>query len=129
MKLKSTVLGMGILMILSSCATYQYARSVKFISFEDEAKKGKSVGYLRGEDCAWSLFGTQLGRGPSLDEAFASARSGRNGHTIVREFASRDNRSTPNTIRYLNNVSTSNEGFQAWIVGKQCVVVKGVAYK
>ena len=36
---------------------------------------------------------------------------------------------TTKQIRYINNATTMNEGFNAYIVGKQCLVVTGVGYR
>lgn len=112
---------------LSGCATYQYAKNVKSVSFEDNVAKGKAVGPIRGEDCMWQLFGYQLGGQPTLDKAFANARNNASSGLLSSVKGSADSSGAP-ALRYINNVSTENDGFNAGIVGKQCLVVKGTGY-
>lgn len=100
------------LALWTGCATYQYADDVKLISFDDHPTKGKAVGNITGEDCMWRVFGYELREPPSVDKAFIAAR-----------------RSETRSIRYVNKVSTKPSGFDAGIVGKQCIVVTGVGYE
>lgn len=112
---------------LSSCASYKYARTVKLISFEDDVKRGKSVGPIRGEDCQFKVLGVQIGSPPSLDKAFANTRT--QSGSLKRTFSSNSGAFSDNSIRYLNNVSTEVDGFDAGFFAKQCLVVKGVGYR
>jgi hypothetical protein len=109
------------------CTTYPVAQGVKMVSFEDNVVKGKSVGPITGEDCVWSVMGYKLGGRPTLDKAMAHART-QSGGGVLDSFKSDKNTTGANTIRYINNVSTENDGFNAGVVGKECLVVKGVGY-
>ena len=97
--------------LLNGCATYQYANKVRMLSFDDDVSKGESIGPIRGEDCAWTILGYRLGT-PKLQKAVASAR-----------------RNSGETIRYINNASSQTDGFNAAIVKKDCIIIKGVGYK
>jgi hypothetical protein len=115
--------------VLTGCATYQYSKNVKLVAFEDNVAKGKSVGPIEGQDCVWSLFGYKLGGEPTLDRAFASARNQSGGGVTSAFTGSHAPASSDQAIRYINNVSTSRDGFNAYIVGKNCLVVKGTGYR
>jgi hypothetical protein len=115
-------------LLLGGCATYQYSKNVKLISFEDDVSKGKSVGPIRGEDCVWHILGYSLGGTPTLDKAFASART-QSKSGIASSFSTSSNTMDDKVIRYINNVSTDYDGFDAVVVGKKCLVVKGLGYR
>ncbi len=93
------------------CTTYQYAKNVKMVAFEDDVTTGRAVGPVRGEDCQGNILGIPLGERPSLDRAFAKAR--------------KDN----GQLRYMNNVSTEKTGFEAVVYGQRCIAVKGTGYR
>jgi hypothetical protein len=112
---------------LSGCSTYQYAKNVKLVSFDDDVTRGKSVGPIRGEDCIWSILGYKLGGVPTLDRAFANARNQTD--SGIMGSTSTQSASADKAIRYINNVSTANDGWDAVVVGKQCLVVKGTGYR
>ncbi len=95
----------------SACTTYQYAKDVKMVSFDDNVTQGHSVGPVRGEDCQSFVLGYPIGEPPTLDKAFADTR--------------KDN----GQLRYLNNVSTDYSGFNAVVYAQRCMVVKGTGYK
>ncbi|WP_142698061.1 hypothetical protein [Bdellovibrio sp. NC01] len=107
------------------CATYNYASNVKMISFDDNVQKGQSVGQVRGEDCTWNVLGYQLGGLPTIDRAFTNARFGAGG----LEAAGFQQTKRVDGLRYVNNVTTKNEGFNAGVVAKNCIVVTGMGYK
>jgi hypothetical protein len=111
---------------LSGCSTYQYSKNVKMVSFDDEVTRGKSVGPIRGEDCIWSVLGYKLGGVPTLDKAFANARNQTDSSIIG---SSTQSVSSDKAIRYINNVSTDHDGWNAVLVGKECLVVKGTGYR
>jgi hypothetical protein len=94
----------------TGCTTFQYAKNVKMVSFEDNVSTGTSTGPVRGEDCQAFVMGYPIGERPTLDKAFADARK-------------------QNNLRYMNNVSTENTGFNAVVYGKRCMAVKGTGYK
>jgi hypothetical protein len=129
MMMKNLMIGTFALLGFSGCATYQYAKDVRLVSFEDNVGKGKSVGPIQGEDCVWSVLGYKLGGIPTLDKAFASARN-QTSSGITDSFSHGDQvASNDKAIRYINNVSTSYDGFNAVVVGKQCLIVKGTGYR
>ena len=114
---------------LQGCATYQYAKNVKMVSFEENVVTGKSVGPVQGEDCVWSILGYQLGGMPTLDRAFASVRNQSSSSLVNVMAGATQSTSSDKAIRYINGVSTSNDGFNAVVVGKQCLIVKGTGYR
>ena len=126
--MRGTILILSALFVFSGCATYQYAKNVKMVSFEDDVTKGKSVGPIRGEDCVWHILGYRLGGNPTLDRAFASARS-QTTSGIGSAFSSKTEALSDKSIRYINNVSSEYDGFDAVVVGKQCLIVKGLGYR
>ena len=109
------------------CTSYPIAQNVKMVSFDDNVAKGTSVGPIRGEDCIWSIMGYKMGGFPTLDKAMANART-QSTSGITDSFKT-STASTGNALRYINNVSTTNDGFNAVVVGKECLVVKGNGYK
>ena len=129
MIIKGLTVGACAILCFSGCATYQYAKNVRLVSFEDNVAKGKSVGPIQGEDCIWSVLGYKLGGIPTLDKAFASARN-QTGGGITETFSHGDQiAANEKAIRYINNVSTTYDGFNAVVVGKQCLIVKGTGYR
>ncbi len=113
---------------LSGCATYNYASNMKMVGFDDNGQKGQSVGNIRGEDCTWRVLGYQLGGLPTVDRAFTNARNQAGAMEAAGLSKNVNDRSGP-PLRYVNNVSTANDGFDAVVVGKQCIVVTGVGYR
>ena len=114
-------------LLCCGCATYNYADNVKMISFDENVQKGKSVGQVRGEDCTWTVLGMQLGGLPTVDRAFNNARNGAG----TMESAGFSSSSAPKAdgLRYVNNVTTKHDGFNAGVVAKNCIVVTGMGYK
>ncbi len=110
--------------VLTSCATYQYASNVKLIAFSDDLKKGKSIGNIKGEDCTWQIFGGKLGGEPTIKQAFINTKNQAN----TLESAGFKKSKAEETLRYVNNVTTQNEGFDIGLIGKECLVVTGVGY-
>ncbi len=123
----SILLTLG-LVFVSSCATYNYAQKVKTIAFDDNITKGLSIGPIRGEDCTWTVLGRQLGGQPTIDRAFINARTG-GGSLASAGLSALEKNDGSKAIRYINNATTANEGFNAYVVGKQCLVVTGVGYR
>ena len=126
--MKRSILLTLVLTVLSSCATYHYAQKVKTISFSENMTKGTSVGPIRGEDCTWTVFNQQLGGAPTIDKAFMNAKE-QSGAVAAAGFGAMTTKDTSKEIRYINNANTSNDGFQAYLFGKQCLVVTGIGYK
>ncbi len=113
------------LLTTSACTRYQYAREVKMLSFDENVEKGTSVGPVRGADCTWTVMGYQLGGRPQLDKAMAGART-QSGESVADALGEGEKK---DALRYINNASSGWEGFDAVVVGKQCLVVKGAGYK
>lgn len=100
---------------LAGCQTVTMAKNVKLISYEDDVQAGKGVGPIRGEDCLWIVLGYPTGPNPTLDKALQAARSSNN---------------AKGELRYLNNVKTEWDGFNAAnIVAKTCLVIKATGYR
>jgi hypothetical protein len=111
MKQSIVVATMALALCMSGCATYRMSKDVKLLGYDEDASKGKSIGEVSGESCDWKVAGYSFSRPASLDEAVADVRTRTGG------------------LRYLTHVSTENAGFDARIVSKNCIVVKGVAYQ
>lgn len=116
-------------LLLGGCATYNTMENVKLVSFEDDVPTAKSVGPVRGESCAFAVMGYWLGGKLTVDKALANART-QTGTSIVSAVHS-DNQANlgDKTLKYMTNVSTDWDGFDAYVVSKSCLVVKGVGYK
>ena len=76
-------------------------------------------------------MGRPFGSYPTLDKAMANARQGR-GESVADSVNS--GLGTPPVtaganLRYLTDVSTEHEGFNAGVVAKTCLIVKGMGYK
>lgn len=97
-------------LLLSNCASYQYAKNVKLVSLDGNVASGRGVGPVQGESCQGFVFGYPLGERATLDRAIADSRE-------------------RNHIRYLNNVSTEYSGFNAYVYASNCLVVKGTGYQ
>jgi hypothetical protein len=96
--------------VVGGCTSYQYAKNVKFISFDGEVARGKGMGPVRGESCQSRVMGYSVNEAPTLDKAVANAMSKHN-------------------LRYINNVSTENTGFSAVVYARNCLVVKGTGFQ
>jgi hypothetical protein len=111
MKIERAVLAVVVCLASGGCASYQMAKNVKMVSFDDNVTQGQSTGPIRGESCQAFVVGYPIGEKPTLDKAFADARKS-NG-----------------TLRYMNNISTENTGFDAVVYAKRCIAVAGTGYK
>jgi len=87
------------------------AKDIKRIGYDDDVSPGHSIGQVSGESCSWKVLGYSVSREPTLDEAVANVRIQTNG------------------LPYLNHMNTEYNGFNAGLFAKNCLVVKGVAYK
>lgn len=127
--MRNYALGALVCLALSGCATYNYAEKIQTVAFTDNVSKGESVGNIRGEDCTWMVLGHQLGGAPTLDRAFINAKNQASAVESAGFGSMNSNAGRGERIRYVNNVNTRNEGFDAVVVGKRCIVVSGVGYK
>jgi hypothetical protein len=73
-------------------------------------------------------MGYKMGGDPTVDRAFSNAKNQAGGMEAAGFDKSGKDRSGP-PLRYVNNVHTANDGFNAGVVGKQCIVVTGVGYR
>lgn len=127
--MKKILFGTFACLAFTGCATYNYAESVKTVAFSDDVKKGTSVGNIRGEDCTWSVLGYKMGGEPTLDRAFINAKNQAGGLESAGLGSLSGNKARGETLRYVNNVHTQRDGFNALVVGKTCIVVTGMGYK
>lgn len=111
----------------AGCATYNHAQNVKTIAFSDNLEKGQAVGNVRGDDCTWRILGYQLGGLPTVDRAFEHVRNQTDGSSLSGSV--NNSQAARGNIRYLNNVTSKNTGFDAVVVGKTCITVTGVGYR
>jgi hypothetical protein len=116
----------ALLATCTGCASYNYAQNVKLISFSDNPEQGPSVGNIHGEDCTWNILGYQMGGLPTVDRAFEHIRNQTDGGSLAGSMT--HNQKSNGGVRYLNNVSTKNDGFNAVLFGKTCIVVTGVGH-
>lgn len=127
--MKSILASIALLsLLMSGCATYKQAKDINLVSFDGDLNKGKAVGPIRGEDCVWSVLGNPLGGAPTLDRAFMNARMNRSSSALGDSLSSDDD-NLNDGVRYINKVSTENVGWDAIVVGKNCLVVRGVGYR
>ena len=75
MNLKKLSVGIFLMAGLTGCATSTHLKKVKLVSFVDDTTGGKSVGTLRGEDCAWRVLGYDIGTA-NITRAIDKARTG-----------------------------------------------------
>ena len=97
-------------LVATACASYPYAKNVKMVSFDGNVASGQAIGPVRGESCQAFVMGYPIGEQATLDKAMANARE-------------------KHQLRYMNNVATENDGFNAYFYGKYCLIVKGTGYQ
>lgn len=127
--MKRLALCAAVAILSSGCATYNYAQNVKTIGFSENLEKGQSTGNIRGEDCTWQILGYQLGGLPTVDRAFSNAQNQMDGSSLVGSLSHDRKQSNGGSLRYINNVNTKPDGFNAVLFGKSCIVVTGVGYR
>ncbi len=110
------------------CANYQYASKVKMVSFDGNLEAGQNAGQITGKDCTWKVMGYDLGGKPTVDKAFMNARDQAD-ELQSAGFGDLGKKNSNQRLRYVTNVSTKTEGFNAYVVGKNCLVVTGVGHK
>ena len=102
--------------IFTSCQTAQQAREIRLLGFSEDVSKGKSVGPMEGDDCIWQILGYRFGGFPTLQKAVMNARKGKTS-SIGDSFGGDGQGSSKSDVRYFNNVTVSNDGFNAVVVG------------
>ena len=115
----------AMLSLQTGCSTFTYAKNIKMMSFDNDVQTGRAIGPTRGADCTWSIFRVQLGSEPTLDRALGNART-RSGEDAMDAVTKSDE---ANAVRYMNNVNSSWDGFNAGIIAKKCIIVKGIGYR
>lgn len=108
---------------------YQVSKDISFVSYDENVAKGVSVGPIRGADCTWFVLGHVLGSQPTLDRALANARQARGESVSDAVNGGMGTAVAGPNLRYLTDVSTDHDGFNAGFFGKTCLVVKGMGYK
>lgn len=126
MKLRNAFLG-GLLLTAIGCQTAQQAREIKMVGFEEDASKGKGGAPIEGSDCVYQVLGYWLSGQPTLSKAMMNARKGRSGS--ISDSVGGEEGSGSGDIRYLNNVSVSNDGFNAVVFGKTCIKITATGFK
>ena len=120
------------ILVLSGCSSNKYVdtRSIRTIATTTKIHGLKSAGYVSSKDCSWSLLGYSFGGGPSYGDAFNNAVSLKNTtffKDVSDEFSSKT-KLHKFRVKLLNNIQTSEEGWNAFIIGKKCVKLRAVAY-
>lgn len=100
---------------------------IKQIGYQEDTKKGKSVGRIEGDDCAFRILGYWIGGNPSIGKAMANARTGKK--TTISDVAVGDGGIAEGGVRYINNVRYEHTGWDAYIVAKSCIQVVAKGYK
>ena len=113
------------ILFMTGCVTHRDIKEIKTISFDENVSKGKSTGQFEADDCVFHVMGVRLGGQPDVSRAIANSRTMK--QSKVTEIVS--DRDAGKPIRYANNVSVTRGGFNAYVFGKDCIVVKGVAYR
>lgn len=121
-----TLLALAAMTALAGCQTTQQAKEIKLLGFEENVAKGKSLGPIEGSDCVYSVFGYPLGGAPTLSRAIMNARKGK--HAAVSDAVGGQDK-LGEGARYLNNVSVSHDGFNAFVFAKQCILISATGYK
>lgn len=124
--MKNFIVLSAVFILAQGCASYNYAQNMKMVAFTDDVTKGKSVGQVEGQDCTWTVLGYKLGGAPTIDKAFSNTQKQA---TMLQSAGLGTTTENTDTLRYVNNVTTSRAGFDAYVVGKDCLVVKGIGYK
>lgn len=113
------------LFVLGGCVHYRDVKEIKTVGFSDDLSKGKSVGQFEADDCVFKVFGYYLGGSPDISRAISNARTQKK--TKITDVAY-DQKDEGKPLRYVNNMTVKYDGFNAYLFGKQCVVVSGVGY-
>lgn len=126
MRCFSKIFALTVVVALTGCQTAQQAKEIRLLGFDEDVSKGKSLGPLEGSDCVFMVLGYWLGEQPTLSRAIMNARKGKK--SSISDAAGEDGQ-LGEGARYLNNVSVSNSGFNAGIVGKSCINISATGNK
>jgi hypothetical protein len=122
----------GLLLAGAGCAPemhYKVAKDIAFVSFDENVAKGATVGPMRGGDCTWFVLGHTMGSEPTLDRALLNARQGRGESVNDAVNGGMGTATAGANLRYMTDVSTDHDGFNAGFFGKRCLIVKATGYK
>lgn len=112
--------------LLMGCTTVQEVREIKLVSFDDDIKKGKSIGEVESNDCVYHIMGYWLGGAPTVRKSLANSRKQRKSSLTDVVAANYD--SDAETVRYIKNVQFEHTGFNYYFFGKRCITTKGLGY-
>lgn len=110
---------------LSACSSYQIAQSVKLVSFVKEPARAPAAILLHGQDCRHSLFGIDFGPLPSADLSVRDAQMNYNSVSSLRLPATPAESALAPRIRYINNFSLQESGFDTWVYARTCLIARG----
>lgn len=110
-----------------SCTSFRPMNEIKHIGFQTEVQKGKSVGQIEGDDCAFGVLGYWIGGNTSIGKALANARTGKK--TTIADVANSSGGIEEGGVRYLNNVRYEHTGWDAYVAAKSCIQVSAKGYK
>jgi hypothetical protein len=95
---------------MPACTTYEYAKDVKMVGFDHDISAGRGVGPVQGESCQGFVLGIPTDEPPTLDKAIADVRE-------------------KHALRYLNDVATGFDGFDAIVYARRCITVRGAGFQ
>lgn len=120
-------------LIASGCATHLYHdyRYFKAVGLTHDISNLQNAGVVSSEDCSWTVFKYNIQAPPSLEDAFENAVGLREmgfQESMTDSFSSKS-RLTENRVRMLINIRLRSEGWDALIIGKQCLKLHAIAYR
>jgi uncharacterized lipoprotein YmbA len=112
---------------LTACASASVAQKLNFVAFEDQVKVDQltSAGNIDGKDCTWYVGGYALGMDPSVRNAFTNAASQHEGSLIPGQ--KMESKGAP--LKVVRNISVEENGFNAYIASRRCVIVTGAGFR
>lgn len=123
MKLK--VLGLvALCLAIANCSSAQLAKNVSSVGFEEKPTPSKRLGEIKGKDCLWYVFGHGIGTTPSVYEAFLNAAHQKEDQLNPLK----EGKAKGASLKKITNVTIENEFFSAYVIARNCTVVKGVGY-
>lgn len=115
------------------CATHKYHdyRYFKSVGLTHDISNLENAGMVSAEDCSWKLLGYNIQADPSFEDAYQNAVGlTEQGFTeSMAEGFSSKSRLTQTKVRMLTNIRLRNEGWNALIIGKQCLKLNAIAYR
>lgn len=116
--------GIVIFLLMSAgCASTQTAKQFRYIGYEASPTPQKSAGNIEGKDCSWSVLGYSLGQ-PTVRSAFLNAAAQKREGFVPGQ--SGEMKGPP--LKSARNVTVENDGFNAWVLSRSCVMVTAEGY-